>query len=253
MISKKPDKNTFFSQPEKLPGWGKNLIPMYNFLLENCFDSQKKYEIAEVGVFCGQSALHLCSGLRDRNVEYNIKLVDMWDSDGWHEWMDWCESNLFYGTWQDTLKQMLDEHDIIAKLQMVKTRHLFEEYGYDSYTDMIKDIFAINGFVDNLEFMNRGSFGASLSFDDNFFDMIMIDGAHDRWSVERDLRDWTRKAKPGGFVCGDDFNMDSVREPVLEHFGLPVLSSKEFTEKTKNDYVWEFGSGGVTTFCVFKK
>ena len=42
--------------------------------------------------------------------------------------------------------------------------------------------------------------------EDNSLDMVYIDAKHDYQTVERDLKSWDKKVKPGGFICGHDYN-----------------------------------------------
>tara|TARA_Y100000385_G_C12787997_1_gene506407 strand:- start:6 stop:569 length:564 start_codon:yes stop_codon:yes gene_type:complete len=42
--------------------------------------------------------------------------------------------------------------------------------------------------------------------EDNSLDMVYIDAEHDYQTVERDLKSWDKKVKPGGFICGHDYN-----------------------------------------------
>ena len=43
------------------------------------------------------------------------------------------------------------------------------------------------------------------TFDDDYFDLVMIDGAHDYEGVKRDLKAWMPKVKSGGVLCGHDY------------------------------------------------
>jgi hypothetical protein len=43
---------------------------------------------------------------------------------------------------------------------------------------------------------------------------VFIDGNHNYEPVMADLRVWTPHMKKGGLVCGDDWEIDSVREAV---------------------------------------
>lgn len=55
--------------------------------------------------------------------------------------------------------------------------------------------------------------------DDASLDFIFIDAKHDYNSVLADIRAWTQKVKPDGFVAGHDINLDSVAEAVGLSFG----------------------------------
>ena len=54
------------------------------------------------------------------------------------------------------------------------------------------------------------SMQAIKTFSDNIFDFAFIDGNHDYEHVKEDIREWTKKVKPGGIVCGHDYKEDKV-------------------------------------------
>lgn len=49
------------------------------------------------------------------------------------------------------------------------------------------------------------SFDAVKDFDDNYFDLVYIDGDHSYEGCLRDIENWYPKVKTGGFLVGDDF------------------------------------------------
>jgi hypothetical protein len=54
--------------------------------------------------------------------------------------------------------------------------------------------------------LRQPSVEAANNFPDDMFDWVYIDGAHDYDNVLADLRSWSKKVKPGGFMCGDDYD-----------------------------------------------
>ena len=46
--------------------------------------------------------------------------------------------------------------------------------------------------------------------DDNIFDFVFIDGNHSYDFVKEDIREWTKKVKPGGIVAGHDYKEDPI-------------------------------------------
>jgi hypothetical protein len=49
-------------------------------------------------------------------------------------------------------------------------------------------------------------------FEDNFFDYIMVDGAHEYEAVKSDVENWWPKLKSNGVMFGDDAELTSVLE-----------------------------------------
>ena len=44
-----------------------------------------------------------------------------------------------------------------------------------------------------------------LIFDDDYFDVVYIDGMHTYGEVKRDIQAWLPKIRKGGFICGHDY------------------------------------------------
>lgn len=85
----------------------------------------------------------------------------------------------------------------------------------------IYSIFADNvGKFKNLEVIEQASNAASKYFNDNYFDMVFIDGDHSYESVKQDIELWNPKVKR--LICGHDFNFPSVNKAVTEYFGNSV-------------------------------
>jgi predicted O-methyltransferase YrrM len=59
---------------------------------------------------------------------------------------------------------------------------------------------------------------AAALFDDASLDFVFIDACHDTCAVLRDIERWLPKVAPGGFIAGDDYDWDSVRDAVRQKF-----------------------------------
>lgn len=67
------------------------------------------------------------------------------------------------------------------------------------------------------------SVDACFLFDDNYFDCIFIDAAHDYKSVRDDIRCWLPKVKSGGILAGHDLHSGpGVRRAVTQKFGKQI-------------------------------
>jgi hypothetical protein len=55
-----------------------------------------------------------------------------------------------------------------------------------------------------------------------YAEVIFIDALHDYQSVKQDIADWWPLVRPGGYLCGHDFNhkWPGVERAVAEHFNL---------------------------------
>ena len=57
----------------------------------------------------------------------------------------------------------------------------------------------------NCEVVRKTSMEAVKDFEDNSLDFVFIDGNHKFEYVLEDIKEWTKKVKPGGVVCGHDY------------------------------------------------
>lgn len=62
----------------------------------------------------------------------------------------------------------------------------------------------------NLNLIRETSMTAVQDFADNTLDFVFIDGNHSYDFVKEDIREWTKKVKPGGIVAGHDYKEDKV-------------------------------------------
>jgi len=60
---------------------------------------------------------------------------------------------------------------------------------------------------------------AAKDFPDEYFDWVYIDGDHSYKEVKQDIKNYQPLVKPGGLLCGDDWQLPSVRKAVGELLG----------------------------------
>lgn len=113
--------------------------------------------------------------------------------------------------------------------------------GVDPYRGRFKS--AMKGAVTLLEpyisnrryrLIRKYSFDAALELaqDGRWYDFVYIDGAHDRFAVESDIRNWLPLIRPGGIIAGHDYVEDhpGVVEAVDEcaaSSGWPLYVTRE--------------------------
>ena len=79
------------------------------------------------------------------------------------------------------------------------------------------------------------------NFEDDYFDMIYIDGDHSYEGVSKDLEVSYNKVSPGGYICGHDYT--------IERFPGVVKAVNEFKEK--NNYnLHSLTEDGCPSFCI---
>jgi SAM-dependent methyltransferase len=83
---------------------------------------------------------------------------------------------------------------------------------------------------DNITIHRSTSDKVVMSFKDNYFDFVYIDGDHSYEAVLKDLKDYFPKLKKGGILAGDDFYWGITE-------GLPVRKAvKEFCNTSNIRY-----------------
>lgn len=142
-------------------------------------------KIVEVGVFLGRSALALADNSDWESVIYCVDPYTNYSDEG-------VEKAIEGGAWDDVYEQ--------AK------SNLYFPYG---------NLESANRVV----FFREHSHRAALRFHDCAIDMLFIDGDHSYLSVFNDIAYWERTIKPGGLICGHDYNVHpGVKQAVDESF-----------------------------------
>ncbi len=96
--------------------------------------------------------------------------------------------------------------------QMVETKKFSIFFGIDKYSDHhnIKEYkFALKsvGLLENYKLFKITFDDALDIFEDQYFDFVYIDGyAHNGQKGGETICKWIRKVKPGGVLCGDDYD-----------------------------------------------
>jgi predicted O-methyltransferase YrrM len=222
-------------------GWD-GVHQMYNFLVEYLLhESDKEYLLAEVGVFCGLSALNLCKKLKQNNLNFVLYLVDIWDSPAWDSYM-------------------AHPYRPGRNLRIREAHQQFKTSGCSSYTKMIENIFEEWGFTKNVVVDNRGSVTSATKKKRSSFDLVMIDASHTEKKCSADLKAWEPLVKKGGVICGDDWHFKGVEKAVRKYFKMPVREFDEagFRKENPNPsdelgkFIWLFRRRGGFGWAIFK-
>lgn len=94
---------------------------------------------------------------------------------------------------------MVDSWRILPKEEYHENQSLFD---YQSWKKQCEEIAEKDKRV---VLVNMTSVEAVKLFTDNSLDFVYIDAAHDFHNVDRDIRQWWTKLKPGGLFGGHDF------------------------------------------------
>lgn len=146
---------------------GRRLVPSRLFVLSVVSEDSV---CAEIGSYKGDFAAWILSSGRPRKLH----LIDPWK----HE-ADSAYQHAWYGK--------ADQRQMDAIYQSVQNR-FHKEIASGRVT-----------------LHRKSSESAYLDFPDAYFDWIYVDGNHLYEFVAKDLRLFYPKVKPGGFICGDDY------------------------------------------------
>lgn len=125
-----------------------------------------KANFLEVGCWKGRSAIYLAVEIHNKEKDIKLYCVDTWKGS--------------------------EEH---TDFEEVKNDKL-----YDIFIENIQPVKHI------ITPVRKPSLEAAQDFEDEFFDFIFIDAAHDYENVSKDIRAWYPKLKKGGFFAGHDYN-----------------------------------------------
>lgn len=94
---------------------------------------------------------------------------------------------------------------------------------FERYQCTIDDIFDVfveaTRNVPNIEFKRMKSVEAAELFSN--LDIVYVDAQHIYPQVIADLKAWTPRVKPGGYMAGHDYSMPGVTRAVVEMYGAP--------------------------------
>lgn len=85
-------------------------------------------------------------------------------------------------------------------------------------------------------------------FPDRCFDVIYIDGDHTYEGVKSDLNLSLQKVKPGGFICGHDYEMNHMKTPNTYDFGVK-RAVDEFCQAHGFE-IWAKGLDGCVSYAI---
>ena len=161
----------------EIPGWF-NGHEEYDKAVDYCPPNGK---ILEIGCFYGRSTNYMCTNIvNTKRTDIKVYALDTFRGSTEHSFIQSAigEDGTFKSFTEANLKEFLD----MGFLELIESRS------------------------DNSETINR--------FEDGFFDVIIVDGAHEYDAVLDDIENWWSKLKKDGIMLFDDMYMNSVSEAV---------------------------------------
>jgi hypothetical protein len=124
------------------------------------------FHFVEVGAWKGRSAAFMAVHIANSGKNIKFDVVDTWLGSPEHSEEESVKNNTLY-------------EEFIANMEPVK----------DYYTPL-----------------RMTSLEASLMYEDESLDLVLLDAAHDYDNVKADILAWLPKIKKGGILAGDDYH-----------------------------------------------
>ena len=191
-----------FKRVRAIAGWTQR--EQLTYLMRQIESLPDRGVIVEIGVWRGRSTFAMaeaCRGSRKR-----VYAIDPWED---------------YQTQNGPLSTRL------------------AEFGVDSIEEAYRE------FIDNRrqlglerwnEVIRMRSVDAAAEWRGRLCDLVFIDGDHHYGPVIADLRAWSRHMRPGGLMCGDDWETEGVQQAVKEF----VSSNPKLTLEFPSANTWAF-------------
>jgi SAM-dependent methyltransferase len=158
--------------------------------------------IIEVGTWKGASAIHMANILKENYTNFEIVCVDTW------------LGSVEHWTNEDYHRNMSNGRPNLYDQFRSNIVHL-------GLTDYITP-FPIDS-INACEWFRAKQLSA---------DAIYIDAGHDYNSVRMDLMNWAYVLRPGGYMFGDDWFHQPIKDAVADTFGDKVI------ELSNDKYLW---------------
>ena len=117
-------------------------------------------------------------------------------------------------------------------------------------TNMAHEHYNLNNLSCIVELIKGDSSTELLNFDDNYFDMLYIDGDHSYEGCKRDLNVAIKKVKNGGWIMGHDYEMNMDKAKTFYSFGVKQAVD-EFC-KEQNLELYAKAMDGCVSYSISK-
>ena len=164
---------------ENIEGWF-SFKEQYDRMIK---ELPKGATIVEVGTWHGKSLAYLIVENLNKDKQFKIYSVDSYDND----------YEPYY------VNRMIEEKDLLQN-------------AYNSFKNNLKD------YSNNFTQYKCKSWEGANNFEDKSIDYVMIDAGHGYEDVKRDVNAWWPKIKEGGYMGGDDYNVNNTVGQAVDEF-----------------------------------
>ena len=162
-------------------------------------------KIVEIGSFLGKSTSYLATSLMNANKEQvKIYAVDTFEGSSEHASLKLPKD--FFPIFRENIKFFIGREMVVP----------------------------CRGRSDDIDILEK--------FKDESIDYIMVDGAHEHEAVIEDITNWWPKLKPNGVMFGDDFELEAVKQAVVNT--LPNIGSPAYSVNFARTQTWFSAKNG---------
>ena len=180
-----------FKRVREIAGWTQR--EQLAYLMRQIESLPDRSVIVEIGVWRGRSTFAMAEACRRSHKR--VYAIDPWED---------------YQTQNGLLSTRLAEFGVDSI-----------EAAYREFMDNRRQL----GLERWIEVIRMRSVDAAAAWRGRLCDLVFIDGNHHYEPVMADLRAWSRHMRPGGLMCGDDWETESVQQAVKEFVsGNPKLT-----------------------------
>lgn len=127
------------------------------------------------------------------------------DKGKWLEVGAWLGNSIIYANKKTKSLNKSIDFTVVDKWEKYsELEHFWQQNNWDDEGAFRQFLQNISSF-DNIKYVRETSWIAADQFQDNNFDFVFIDGAHDYETVKKDLEAYWPKVKTGGWFAGDDY------------------------------------------------
>jgi predicted O-methyltransferase YrrM len=131
------------------------------------------------------------------------------------------------GVYAGDLSRMVADIPTVHNLKLIDPwRAPYGKFDQAHMDGIAKQVMQWADTKSNVEVLRWPSVEAAKSFDDESLDFYHTDGCHDYQEVKADILAWLPKVRPGGILCGDNYEAESVARGVHDTLGKPIILAK---------------------------
>tara|TARA_Y100000114_G_C11681190_1_gene288669 strand:+ start:211 stop:837 length:627 start_codon:yes stop_codon:yes gene_type:complete len=187
-----------------------NYAESYDIIVDQIPDDGK---ILEIGSFMGRSTHYLATALYNADKQ-NVKIYALDTFKGSSEHVNLKMPKDFFSVFKENLKFFIGRDMVIPMQSRSDDQETIEK------------------------------------FEDEFFNYIMVDGAHEYEAVKKDIINWWPKLKSDGAMLGDDFTLESVS--MATHESFKSLNSTYLGVNQSTEQTWYSGKKDSNIKCFEK-